>query len=369
MLDKGQDDLEDVIELSDDDADPPRSRAGATLVSAAEQAAARAQVDPQVEVIGGEPPSDERVTGALPAIELEPEAEEAIAASERQIAALRDALSRREDEVHALRDELLQRERELTLLRSLRPPPPSKRLAAPSSAPSSLGVACARFFVEALERTVEGGWRSALDFHTHFPPGIVMRRLDRHPAVRATYLTLLVGIPERTALRTATDDAGRLLQTAVDARDCEPASYVRIFQRTATSNYLDPATVWSFLIDEELIRVAWQSADERYPAAQRQVALLTELALAHRMIGPDAVVDGLGPELVAECLPAERLTSVLRGILEAGRSGRPFTDDDLVAAVPPAELCAHVPLAYLVEGVLVPVARAAGFVTSLPEAP
>ena len=368
--DAGGQGLDDVIELSDEEEGTARAPApgapGATMVSAARQAPQH-RPSPAVEIVGGSP-----VETPLPtplAVEHDLEAEEAIVASERQIAELRDALSHREQELHVLRDELLERERELTLLRSLRPPPPSRRLVdAGSVAPSSAGSARARFLGEALERTLDEGWRNAVDFVRHFPPSSVMKRLDRHPAVRATYLRLLVGIPERTALRTPTDDAGRLLQSAVDAGDTDAESYVNLFHRTATSNYLDPATIWSFMIDAELLEVAWQPAAARHGVAQRHVARLLDVGLAHAMIEPMAAVEGISVEIIAETLPTERWVALLRRMLEQGRDGRPFVDADLLASVPSRVLVEHMPLPYVLEGVLIPMSRAVGLVTSLPPA-
>jgi hypothetical protein len=339
------------------------------MVSAARQSPTQ-RSSPIVEVVGATAPFAHATPAAALELQQDLEAEEAIVASERQIAELRDALSHREQELNALRDELLDRERELTLLRSLRPPPPSRRLVAPaSSAPSSVGSARSRFLAEALERTLGEGWRTAADFSRHFPPGSVMQKLDRHPAVRATYLRLLVGIPERTALRTATDDAGRLLQSATDAGDCDADSYVQLFHRTATSNYLDPATIWSFMIDEELLEVAWQPAAPRHGDAQRHVARLLDLGLAHALIEPTTAVEGISVEIIAETLPTERVTAVLRGMLDAGRAGRPFSDADLLGAVPSKVLVEHMPLPYVLEGVLIPMSRAAGLVTTFPPPP
>jgi len=371
---RNEEDCDGVIELTDDDADeasttrasPSPSAVGATLRSAARTPSPVRYESRHVEIIGasgGAPrkgledmPGSDAPHPALGESIFEPD-EDMVAASVREIVELREALGEKEIEVLSLRGELLEKERELALVRARRTIAPLSRLAQLEDPASSLGPRCLRFLAEALERSVSGGWRSAADFVRHFPPATVMRQLDHHPAVRASFLTLLVGIPERTALRTATEDAGRLLEAAVEEHDCEPGSFMRVFHRTAATGYLEPVQVWSFITGRDLVEVSRDPTTARYPIAQAHVAALLDLAIAQRLASPADVVDGITVEVLAASLAPGHLGATLRRILDAGRRGEAFADSDLLGSLPSKLLVDHVPLARVVEGVLLPLER------------
>src|SRR5262249_18663379 len=135
------------------------------------------------------PRADEPVAGT--------ETDDTVTASVREVAELREALLLREQQLVELRDELLHKERELELLRarerrsfvrsrrrSITPAPDADGFSELDE-PSSLGSACSRFLVEAVERTLDGGWRTPSQFAAHFRPIDIMDDLGRHPAVRA----------------------------------------------------------------------------------------------------------------------------------------------------------------------------------------
>src|SRR5262249_38268921 len=137
-----------------------------------------------------------------------------------------------------------------------------------TDAPSSRS----RFLAEALEQALDSGWRTADEFARHFPPSRVMEDLDQQPTARAAMLRFLIGVAERTALRTPPDDAGRLLQNALDTGDCHAAGYAKAFHRASVSVHIDPAHVWSFVAGKQLFELNERRDKTRLPVARRLVA-------------------------------------------------------------------------------------------------
>src|SRR5262249_39089265 len=150
-----------------------------------------------------------------------------------------------------------------------------------------------------------------------------------------------------------------LLDTALAERDCEAEAYVRVFHRTGSSGYVDPAKLWSFVAGADL-RDASDPAHARYAAAKVEVARLVDGGIAHGFVAPASVIEGITVERLAQHLSTEHLRAVLRGALDAGRRNAPFADADVLLAVPSDVLVEQLPLAAIVDGVLVPMARNAG---------
>lgn len=225
---------------------------------------------------------------------------------------------------------------------------------------SSLNTAPERFLSEALEHALATGRRSALDFLRWFPPRVIMQALEPAPRLRSQFLTILVGVRERTALRTPAEDAARMLEVAIEEGDCDADAVVRVFEPDDRVRYLDPRSIWSFLTEGEFWRISRAKDPAGHRVAQAAVAYMIERALGHGLISCSDLFDGITVDVLAEKLPRTELAKALARALAVGREGQPFGDRDLYAAVPASVLVDHVALPMMVDGVLLPLARKLG---------
>jgi hypothetical protein len=226
---------------------------------------------------------------------------------------------------------------------------------------SKLGSGELRLLAEVLEHSLVSGRRTADDFIHHFPPSAIMDSLDGQPKLRATFLTLLVGLREKTALRTPSGDAGRLLQAALEEGDTDSEAIVGTFDPDDRIRYLPPQKVWSFITEGEF----WKASRSKDPAAhklaQSALANFTDRALAHGLASHADIIDGVSVELLADKLPRAELTKILRRALDLGKNGTPFKPSDFYDASPASVLVDHIGLPQIFENVVLPVARNAGY--------
>lgn len=227
---------------------------------------------------------------------------------------------------------------------------------------STLPTGSARFLAEVLDHSLSHGRRTPKDFIRHFTPGTIMEALDGVPQVRAIFLTVLVGVRDKTALRTSASDAGRLLQAALEEDDCDAESIVDVFNPDDRIRYLDGRKVWSFLMEGDFWKVSRSKDSAAHKTAQAHIAYMLDRALAHELITHADVFEGITLDVLAEKLPRSELAKVLKRALGQGREAQPFLDRDLHTAVPSAVLADHIALPQIMEGVIVPMARAAGLV-------
>ena len=226
---------------------------------------------------------------------------------------------------------------------------------------STLPTGTARFLAEVLDHALSHGRRTPKDFIRHFPPSVIMESLDGVPQVRAIFLTVLVGVRDKTAMRTSSSDAGRLLQAALEEDDCDAESIVDVFNPDDRIRYLDARRVWSFMMEGDFWKVSRSKDSGAHKVAQAHIAYMLDRALAHDLISHADVFEGITLDVLAEKLPRSELAKVLKKALTLGRETQPFVDRDLHSAVPSAVLADHIALPQIMEGVIVPMARTAGF--------
>jgi hypothetical protein len=227
---------------------------------------------------------------------------------------------------------------------------------------SKLPKGAARFLAEALEHALLNGRRTPDDFIRHFPPGAIMASLDAEPKIRATFLVTLLGLKERTALRTSSADAGRMLENALAEGDTDAAAVVGSWSPDDRIRFLDARRVWTFLLEGEFWKAPRSKDGGVYRVAQAHLAFMLDRALAHHLVSHENVVEGITIDVIAEKLPRNDLARVFKGAVVAGRSGKPFNDGDLYGAITAATLVDYVPLPHIMASVLAPMALAAGFV-------
>jgi hypothetical protein len=229
---------------------------------------------------------------------------------------------------------------------------------------SKLSEGTARFLAEVLDHALVNGRRTADDFIRHFPPGVIMSALDGVPKLRAGFLVTLVGVKERTALRTSTSDAGRLLDSALEEGDTDAQSVVAIFDPDDRIQYLDARKVWTFLLEGEFWRVARSKDGGAYKVSQAHVAFMLDRAIVHHLLTYEQIIDGITIEVIAEKLPRNDMARLLKVALAAGRSNKPFNDTDLYNGMTSATLVDYVPLPHVMQTVVAPMAATSGFVES-----
>jgi hypothetical protein len=232
---------------------------------------------------------------------------------------------------------------------------------------STLPTEPMRFLAEATEHALRIGRRTPGDFIRHFPPTAIMTALDAVPALRANLLTVLVGVRERTALKTPSADAGRLLEAALQEGDCDALAIVDTFGPEDRIRYLDSKRMWSFLMEGEFWNASRAKDSANHKLAQAHIAYLIEHGLLHGLRTKRDVVDGISVEVLAEKLPRSELAKALKRALQMGREGQAFTDADLYAAVPPTVLVDHVALPVIMQSVIVPMGESAKFVERAPD--
>jgi hypothetical protein len=227
---------------------------------------------------------------------------------------------------------------------------------------SSLSTGASRFLAEVLDNALRCGRRTPADFIRHFPPAAIMEALDGVPNIRATFLTVLVGLREKTALRTPSSDAGRLLEAALNEGDCDAESVVSVFTPDDRIRYLDAKKIWLFLMEGDFWKVSRSKDAGAHKIAQAHIAFMIDHGITHGLQSHRDLVDGITIDVLAEKLPRAELAKVIRAALSMGRDNHPYTERDLYGAVPATVLVDHVALPQVMESVVVPMARRAGYV-------
>jgi hypothetical protein len=231
---------------------------------------------------------------------------------------------------------------------------------------SKLTTGPTRFLAEALEHALRIGRRTPDDFIRHFSPMTIMESLDGAPALRANLLTVLVGVREKTAIKTPSLDAGRLLAAALQEGDCDPQAVVSVFSPDDRIRYLDPKKIWAFLMEGEFWNASRSKDSANHRLAQAHIAYLIDRGVVHGLRTKREVVDGVSVDVLAEKLPRSEIAKALKRALQMGREAQGFTDGDLYSAVPPAVLVDHVALPVIMQTVIVPLGEAAHFVDAHP---
>ena len=226
---------------------------------------------------------------------------------------------------------------------------------------SNLPQSPARFLAEVLDHALTNGRRTPADFIRHFPPSVIMVALDGVPQLRAIFLTMLVGVREKTALRTSSEDAGRLMQAALEEDDCDAESIVDVFNPDDRIRYLDAKQVWAFLSEGDFWKVSRSKDAAAHKVAQAHIAFMLDRGISHGLVSHADMFEGITVEVLAEKLPRGEMAKVIKRALSVGREGQPFTDRDLHSAVPSTVLVDHIALPVIMDGVITPMAKTAGY--------
>jgi hypothetical protein len=215
---------------------------------------------------------------------------------------------------------------------------------------SSLGKGREAFHAEVTEFSLRIGERTAEDFLRHFSCKKVMISLASRPLERARIISELTGVHERVANKLSPENAGETLQIALDEGVTTPKDIVRLFQPDDRQRYLNRHELWAFDVSGEPWKVSPNDSNA-HARAERFTAYIMDRAIENLLISHEEIVSALGMVKLAGWLPSELLGQIIETALKKSDK---FTEEDLLAAAPPASLVTHVPLDYLWERVVVP---------------
>lgn len=207
-----------------------------------------------------------------------------------------------------------------------------------------------RFLAHAIEHALAVGRRTPLDFIRHFPPHTIMEALAERKDLRASLLVPTTGLKLKIAIKKSWQSSADDLQTALDEGETDAKAIVSAFDPDDRVRYLDDKKLWAFLVEGQFWMAPPKSAE--ITTARAHVAFMIDRALADKLITPRDVVDAISVAQMSSHLPRGELAKVIQAALDSGRTNKPFTDVELLAALPASVLVEHIPLAHIFESVL-----------------
>jgi len=215
---------------------------------------------------------------------------------------------------------------------------------------SGLGKGREAFHAEVTEFALRVGERTPEDFLRHFSCRAIMRSLEARPMERARIVSQSTGVHEKVAHKMSPDASGESLQIALDESVTSAAAIVKLFQPDDKQRYLERHALWAFDIEGQPWKTtpATKSTHDR---AKSYVAYILERALNNLLVSHEEVVHAITVTKLAQCLPKEKLGSIIEASLKTSAK---FTEEDLLGAVPPRDLVEYVALDYLWEKVVTP---------------
>jgi hypothetical protein len=215
---------------------------------------------------------------------------------------------------------------------------------------SGLGKGREAFHAEVTEYALRAGERTPEDFLRHFSCRAIMRSLEARPMERARIVSQSTGVHEKVAHKMSPDASGESLQIALDEGVTTAAAIVKLFQPDDKQRYLERHALWAFDIEGQ----PWKTTPATkvsYDRAKGYVAYILERALENLLVSHEEVVHAITVTKLAQCLPKEKLGSIIEASLKTSDK---FTEEDLLGAVPPKDLVEYVALDYLWDKVVTP---------------
>ena len=215
---------------------------------------------------------------------------------------------------------------------------------------SGLGKGREAFHAEVTEFALRIGERTPDDFLRHFSCRAIMRSLEARPMERARIVSQSTGVHEKVAHKMSPDASGESLQIALDEGVTTSAAIVKLFQPDDKQRYLERHALWSFDIEGQPWKTT-PATKHTHERAKSYVAYILERALENLLVSHEEVVHAITVTKLAQCLPKEKLGSIIEASLKTRDK---FTEQDLLGAVPPRDLVDYVALDYLWEKVVTP---------------
>jgi hypothetical protein len=224
---------------------------------------------------------------------------------------------------------------------------------APRPSQSENTVGRNRFLSHVVEHALQAGLRSPADFIRQFPPAALMEALSKQPGLRADILVPATGLKRRVAMKKSWQSAAEDLELALSENETDGKTIVEAFSPDERVRYLDRSELWRFVVESAF----WNASPldrAAHTMAKEQLCFILERALTDALITPADVVQGVTVAELAARLPREEFGRVIEAVLERGRAKQPFTEQELLAAVPSASLVDCVPLPHLWQSVIDP---------------
>jgi len=231
---------------------------------------------------------------------------------------------------------------------------------------SELKTGRERFLAHVIEHSLQVGRRSAQDFVRHFPPAEIMEGLKDRPSLRAKILVPTVGTKHKVALKKSWQSAAEDLAISLGESETEASMVVELFDPDDRVTYLDETKLWKFITEGEF----WKGDTRGKSAkvAQQHVAFMLTQALEDKLITHEDVVEGISVAELALRLSKEALGKIIEEALKQGKTSSPFTEGNLLSAMPPEALVEYVPLSHIWNTVIEPkIAERHGYVEPITD--
>ncbi len=215
---------------------------------------------------------------------------------------------------------------------------------------SGLGKGREAFHAEVTEFALRVGERTPEDFLRHFTCRAIMRQLEARPMERARIVSQSTGVHEKVAHKMSPDASGESLQIALDEGVTTASAIVKLFQPDDKQRYLERHALWAFDVEGQPWKTT-PATKTSHDRAKGYVAYILERALENLLVSHEEVVHAITVTKLAQCLPKEKLGSIIQSALKTSDK---FTEEDLLGAVPPKDLVEYVALDYLWEKVVTP---------------
>jgi hypothetical protein len=231
--------------------------------------------------------------------------------------------------------------------------PDTSRINEKGAFASSLTDARQRYLAQVIAHALSTGRRDAKDFVRHFPPKVLMAALVDQPRLRANIVVPTIGIHEKVALKKSAESTGEDLQLALDEGVTDAEAIVALLDPDDRVRHLDDKKLWAFLVEGEFWKATTASGVE-FAVARRHVAFMLDCGRDNGLLTGKDIVEACTLEAIVESLPKAEVARLLTVALSAGREGRPFNDEALLAAESTAALLEHLPLEYVWDKVVFP---------------
>lgn len=218
---------------------------------------------------------------------------------------------------------------------------------------SQLEPGMLRFLAHVIENGLQAGLRTQQDFIRHFTPKDIMQGLAERPDLRANILVPTTGVRPKIALKKTAESAGLDLQISLDEGETDAELIVSLFHPDDRVRYLDTARLWNYIIEPKFWTTEAKDGNA-HTQAKAHMAFIVARAIEDHLVTHRDVVDGISVGTMVKYLPPTELQSMIEKALSNSHSGTPFTEQNLLEAVPATKMMEHIPLSLVWNQVVCP---------------
>jgi len=239
----------------------------------------------------------------------------------------------------------------------------SSEVDSPTSYPSDLASTSSRLLSRALQHTLVNAWQTPDDFLQHFGPDTIMQALADADELRARLLIKLADVNERMASKKSIASATEDLRLALDENVTTPEAVLELFPADDRVRYLKAPLLWHFMFEDTFYLTTPSDGETAHERAVRRLTFLVSCGIEESLLSLQDIIDGIGFDRLASCLPVEELRRVVTRAMQVGRDKLPLDEERLLDVVPLAKLIGFVPLEIIWQNVIVQrIAEPYGFV-------